>query len=115
MLVDFINKLRAEGMETEKAIVEAGKTRFRPVLLTAVTTILGLLPLGMGVSFDFRRLEFIMGGDQTSYWGAMAIAIIFGLAFATVLTLVVVPILYSLAASFEQVFRPHKEQNEKPA
>lgn len=115
VLVDFINKLREDGMDTEAAIVEAGKTRFRPVLLTAVTTILGLLPLGMGVSFDFRRLEFIMGGDQTSYWGAMAVAIIFGLAFATVLTLVVVPILYSFAASFEQVFKPHKEQTEKPA
>jgi len=115
VLVDFINNLREQGMATEEAILEAGKTRFRPVLLTAVTTILGLMPLGMGISFDFRKFELIYGGDQTSYWGAMAIAIIFGLAFATVLTLIVVPILYSFAASFEQVFKPQKRKNENPA
>lgn len=108
VLVDLINCLIADGIPTEDAIIQAGKTRFRPVLLTAVTTILGLLPLGLGISFDFRKLEMVSGGDQSSYWGAMAIAIIFGLTFATVLTLLVVPVLYSLSVSFVEFFSPKK-------
>ncbi|MCH7908640.1 MAG: segregation/condensation protein A [Candidatus Hydrogenedentes bacterium] len=102
VLVDYINKLRERGMEVQEAIVTAGKIRFRPVILTAVTTILGLAPLGLGISFDFRNLEMVMGGEQASYWGSMAVAIIFGLSFATMLTLVVVPALYTLAVRFEK-------------
>ena len=102
VLVDYINKLRERGMDAEEAIITAGKVRFRPVILTAVTTILGLAPLGLGISFDFRNLEMVMGGEQASYWGSMAVAIIFGLSFATVLTLVVVPALYTLAVRFEK-------------
>ena len=89
VLVDFVNALRQEGVDLETAIVTAGRTRFRPVMLTAVTTILGLMPLGMGIRFDFRKFELATGGSQSSYWGAMAIAIIFGLSFATLLTLIV--------------------------
>ncbi|PCJ62206.1 MAG: acriflavin resistance protein [Candidatus Hydrogenedentota bacterium] len=114
VLVDLINNLRKEGMPAEEAIVLAGKTRFRPVLLTTVTTILGLLPLGLGISFDFRSLEMVYGGDQSSYWGAMAIAIIFGLAFATFLTLIVVPTLYSMMVSFIAVMGGDKSSAESP-
>ncbi len=99
VLVDFINTLRIEGMDLESAIVTAGRTRFRPVMLTAITTILGLTPLGLGIRFDFRAMELVTGGSQSGYWGAMAIAIIFGLSFATMLTLIVVPTLYSIMAS----------------
>lgn len=99
VLVDFINSLKASGLSTDEAIVTASKLRFRPVLLTAATTVLGLLPLGLGISFDFRRLDLAIGGDQSSYWGSMAVAIIFGLSFATVLTLIVVPTLYSVTDS----------------
>jgi multidrug efflux pump subunit AcrB len=96
VLIDFINQRRADGIPTTEAIIEASVTRFRPVMLTAVTTILGLIPMALGVSFDFRNMDWIVGGESSQYWGPMATAIIFGLGFATILTLVVVPTLYSL-------------------
>jgi multidrug efflux pump len=99
VLIDFINKLREEGRSTHDAIVEACTIRFRPVLLTAVTTILGLIPMASGVSFDFFEFRWIIGGDSSQWWGPMAVAVIFGLAFATLLTLIVVPTLYSLLDS----------------
>ncbi|MBE0595738.1 MAG: efflux RND transporter permease subunit [Desulfuromonadales bacterium] len=99
VLIDYINLLRRQGMELQSALVRAGVVRFRPVLLTAVTTILGLLPMAVGVSFDFRSFSWEIGGESAQWWGAMAVAVIFGLAVATMLTLVVVPVLYSLAES----------------
>jgi len=67
-------------------------------MLTAVTTILGLIPMATGVSFDFRNLRWSVGGESSQWWGPMAVAVIFGLAFATLLTLNVVPVLLSLVA-----------------
>lgn len=104
VLLDFINQRRTEGADANLAIIEAGTTRFRPVMLTAVTTVLGLVPMAMGVSFDFRNWEWVIGGESTQYWGPMAVAVIFGLGFATILTLVVVPVLYSLMVSAEGLF-----------
>jgi multidrug efflux pump len=104
VLLDFINQRRAEGAETQAAIIEAGATRFRPVMLTAVTTVLGLVPMAMGVSFDFRNWEWVFGGESSQYWGPMAVAVIFGLGFATILTLIVVPVLYSVMVSVETFF-----------
>jgi len=97
VLVDYTNRLRQRGMHTKEAIVAAGCTRLRPVLLTAVTTILGLLPMVTGVSYDFANMRISWVSESSQYWGPMGIAVIFGLALATVLTLVVVPTLYSLA------------------
>ncbi len=102
VLLDYIQQLRRGGMDKMDAIVEAGRTRFRPVILTAVTTILGLIPLTTGVSVNFDRLFtgqwgriVTVGGESSQWWGPMGVAVIWGLAVATFLTLVVVPVLYS--------------------
>jgi len=102
VLLDYIIKLRERGMEKMEAIVTAGRTRFRPVVLTAVTTVLGLIPLTTGFSIDFEKLvqgEFeravIIGGESSQWWGPMGTAVIWGLAVATFLTLVIVPVMYS--------------------
>ncbi|MBS6194916.1 MAG: efflux RND transporter permease subunit [Clostridiales bacterium] len=84
VLVDYINQLRAEGMEKRKAIIQAGKTRMRPILMTALTTILGLSTMGLGVG---------MGADMIQ---PMAVVTIGGLLYGTVLTLFVVPCIYDI-------------------
>jgi len=96
VLIDYTNRLRERGMHTKQAIIAAGCTRLRPVLLTAITTILGLLPMVTGISYDFRSMRISWVSESTQWWSSMAIAVIFGLALATVLTLVVVPALYGL-------------------
>jgi len=133
VLIDYTNRLRQRGMHTREAIIAAGCTRVRPVLLTAVTTILGLLPMVTGVSYDFHKMQLSLVSESTQWWSSMASAVIFGLAFATVLTLVVVPVLYSLVyttsraaergvkrvhraywASFYRLTGTSEEEEEKP-
>ncbi|MGH1335627.1 MAG: efflux RND transporter permease subunit [Aureispira sp.] len=86
-----------------QAIIEGGKTRLRPVLLTAVTTVLGLIPLAIGFNFNFTTFltdldpQIFIGGDNAVMWGAMSWTIVYGLIFATFLTLVVIPVMYWLA------------------
>lgn len=88
-------------------IVQAGKTRLRPVLLTAITTVLGLVPLAIGLNIDFfgfferYQADLSIGGENTIFWGPMSWAIIYGITFATFLTLVVVPVMYLLVARFK--------------
>jgi len=96
VLIDYTNQLRQRGLPTREAIIAAGCTRLRPVLLTAFTTILGLLPLMTGISYDFREWKISWVSESSQFWSSMASAVVFGLALATVLTLVVVPTLYSL-------------------
>jgi multidrug efflux pump subunit AcrB len=109
VLIDYTDILRnRDGLTRREAVVLAGRTRFRPVILTAITTVLGLVPLGIGMNFDFLGLysalrpDFYWGGEQAAWWGQMAVAVIMGLSFATVLTLVVVPVTYSLLDDFER-------------
>jgi multidrug efflux pump subunit AcrB len=105
VMLDYTMKLRTWGRTKFEAIVEAGKTRFRPVLLTAITTIIGLVPLATGWSFDIYTLKFAAGGSSSQWWVPMAIAVIYGLAVATVLTLIVVPSMYMILGRSEEFFR----------
>ena len=117
VLVDYINlliknKRESLGLEDMNGmdkwdvldcIITGGATRLRPVLLTAITTVLGLIPLAIGFNFNFFSFveswdpKFFLGGDNTAMWGPMSWTIIYGIIFATFLTLIVVPVMYWLA------------------
>ena len=104
VLIDYYNQLKERGMAVREALIKAGLVRFRPVMLTAITTILGLLPMATGISFDFRKVALDIGNESSQWWGPMAVAVIFGLAVATLLTLLVVPVLCSLLNSVQERF-----------
>ncbi len=121
VLIDYTNLIRERRRKelnlTEEerlpledvygSIVQGGRTRLRPVLLTAITTVLGLIPLAVGININFGTLlsefdpKFYIGGDNVAFWGPMAWTVIFGLTFATFLTLVVVPVMYLLTDRFK--------------
>ncbi len=96
VLLDFTKHLRQSGMTLDEALLEAGRTRLRPVVLTAATTVLGILPLATGFDFDWRSGHFVIGAESADFWRPLGVAIIFGLGVSTALTLVVVPTFYSL-------------------
>jgi len=96
VLIDYTNRLHQRGMHFREAIIAAGCTRLRPVLLTAVTTILGLLPMVTGIAYNFHEMKISWVSESSQWWSSMASAVIFGLALATVFTLIVVPTLFSL-------------------
>ncbi len=104
VLLDFINERRKQGASVEEAVVDAGVTRFRPVMLTAITTVLGLVPMAAGISYDFFNLKWVTASESSQWWGPMAIVVIYGLGFATLLTLIVVPVLYSFTESIHRFF-----------
>jgi multidrug efflux pump len=103
VLIDYTNKLRKRGHALKDAVVAAGATRLRPVLLTAITTILGLIPMVTGVSYDFHTWSMAWVSESSLWWKSMANVVIFGLLVATFLTLIVVPTLYYMAARFGEV------------
>jgi len=100
LLVEFTDNLKERGLKTREAIIQAGKTRITPVLLTATATILGLIPLGIGFNIDFIGLfrdfspHIYFGGDSVRFFGPLSWTIIFGLSFATFLTLIFIPVMY---------------------
>ncbi len=103
LLVEFAEVSRANGMSLWDATVEAGRTRMTPVILTATAAILGLLPLAVGFNIDFETLfahgkpNIYIGGDSVVFWGPLSWTMIFGLTFATFLTLLLVPAMYLIA------------------
>lgn len=105
VLIDYSNQLRDKGLSYRESLIKAGLVRLRPVMLTAITTILGLLPMAAGVSIDFRKLTLEIGSESSQWWGPMAVAVIFGLGVATLLTLVIVPVLCSLADDLRMRFK----------
>ncbi len=87
-------------MDLVSAAAEAGVTRLRPVLLSAATNFIGLIPMAIGVSYDFHTFTWATKSESTQWWHNMAVVVIFGLSFATILTLVVVPSLYVMLSRF---------------
>jgi len=106
LLVEFTDLLRSEGKPLREAIIEAGRIRMTPVLLTATATIMGLVPLAVGFNIDFASLfatgdpKIFFGGDSVAFWGPLSWTIVFGLGFATFLTLIILPVMYLLGYNF---------------
>ncbi len=113
LVIEFADELRARGLKTREAVVQAGKTRIIPVLLTALAAILALIPLAIGFNIDFVRMfselnpHIFFGGDSAKFWKPLSWTIIFGLAFAFFMTLVIVPSMYLIA---ERLKRPMRRQ-----
>jgi multidrug efflux pump subunit AcrB len=125
VLLDYTQLLIDRKSETEEiaigqmlpkelatlAIIEGGTARLRPVILTAITTVLGLIPLAIGLNIDFFSLfsqwdpKIYIGGDNVIFWGPLAWTVIFGLTFATFLTLVIVPATFSIVYSIKLWFK----------
>ena len=100
--------------QVTEAIIKGGKARLRPVILTAVTTVLGLIPLAVGLNIDFFSLfstgdpKVYVGGDNVIFWGPLAWTVIFGLIIATFLTLIIVPVLFNITYRIKLYFRPSR-------
>ena len=114
LIVEFADVLREQGYSVFDAVVHSGRTRIKPVLLTASATTLGLIPLALGMNINFVTLftnldpQFFLGGDSVVFWGPLSWTIIFGLTFATFLTLVVVPAMYLIRYTLGEKFSKKK-------
>ncbi|MFD1871159.1 efflux RND transporter permease subunit [Hymenobacter bucti] len=121
LLVEFTDMLRSQGMGLHDALVLAGRTRLNPVILTATAAILGLIPLAIGLNIDFYELfnsgnpHFFLGGESVVFWGPLAWTIIFGLSFATLVTLLVVPVMYLLNEKIQAAFTGRDVNSPPPS
>lgn len=108
LLVEFTDELVRHGQSVHDAIVEASRVRMTPVLLTATATILGMIPLAIGFNIDFATLfteldpKIHFGGDNVAFWGPLSWTIVFGLSFATFITLIIVPVMYLMSHNMKQ-------------
>jgi multidrug efflux pump subunit AcrB len=113
LVIEFADELRMRGMKTREAVIQAGKTRIIPVLLTALAAILALLPLAVGFNINFVTLfselnpHIFFGGDSAVFWKPLSWTIIFGLAFAFFMTLVILPSMYLIAERLKRPMRRH--------
>jgi multidrug efflux pump len=111
LVIEFADELRSRGMKTREAVIQAGKTRIIPVLLTALAAILGLIPLAVGFNIDFVRMfselnpHIFFGGDNAVFWKPLSWTIIFGLLFAFFMTLLIVPSMYLIAERLKRPMR----------
>jgi multidrug efflux pump subunit AcrB len=109
LMIEFIDELQERGMSLEQAVVEGGATRMTPVILTAMSAILGLIPLAVGLNINFVTLfrsfepHFHLGGDNVAFWGPLAWTMIYGLIFATFLTLILVPLMVLLTEKIGKI------------
>jgi multidrug efflux pump subunit AcrB len=119
VLIDFMNRLRKSGRPLREAVIEGGATRLRPVLLTAITAMIGLLPIATGVGLDFIHLGVVTRSETTQWWAPMAWAIFWGLLFNTLLVLVVTPTFYYAWEKWREKGRAKKaratEEPPRPA
>lgn len=105
--------------EVKGIIIKGGRARLRPVLLTAITTVLGLIPLAIGFNLDFFSLfaegdpKIYVGGDNVIFWGPLAWAVIYGLVIATFLTLIIVPVLFYIVHKIKLKWRNFRSKNKK--
>jgi len=111
VLIDTYARLKEEGMDAMKAIVQTVAQRLRPVMLTTITTVVGLLPMVFMVNIDFTNRNVEIGAPSGSFWVDLAIAVSFGLLFATVLTLLLTPCLLAVRVKFSKKYR---ESNLRP-
>jgi len=118
LLVEFTDILVKQGYSIKEAVVEAGRIRMTPVLLTSIATILGLIPLGLGLNIDFGTLlselnpHIYFGGDSVAFWGPLSWTMIFGLGFATFLTLILLPVLYYATQGLKRKLSGKKKETE---
>ncbi len=99
VLIDTYDRLRREGWDAYEAIIETCRERARPVVLTAVTAVLGVLAIAFGINLDFVQRSIDVGAPSTQWWIHLSTAIVFGLGFATVLTLIVTPAMLMATAN----------------
>ncbi|MHB1050353.1 MAG: efflux RND transporter permease subunit [Bacteroidota bacterium] len=103
ILLDFVKHKHNEGgLSVDEALVEAGRVRLRPVILTAAAAVLALIPMGTGYDFNWSEFQFVTGSESAGFWRPLAVAIIFGLTISTFLTLVIVPTAYSLIDEYTE-------------
>ena len=117
LLVEFTDVLKSQGVKTRQAIIQAGKIRITPVILTAMATILGLIPLAIGMNINFGSLlsklnpQIYFGGENVMFFGPLSWTIIFGLSVATFLTLVMIPVMYLVI--YDRAIRKERKKMRK--
>ena len=113
VLLDTYNRMRADDIDIPDAIVKTATQRLRPILLTTITTITGLIPMATQISLNFFQPVISIGGITSIWWVQLSTAIIFGLAFSTLLTLILIPTMLAMPLNIKNAYRKAKARMEK--